>query len=358
MAVTPGPETPSARGSSTVSSSSVGSSTVEPILIDVDQSPATGTNRSARTALILVGLAYVAAAAIFMTYDIQGSLAFALELRVKKLLAMTLVGVGLATAAVLFHTITGNRILTPALIGLDSLYILIQSLSVAFFGALTFVSFDERIRFAFAVVVMVAFVFVLNAVFLRRAATDLPLLVLGGIVLGGMFASLTALVVRLLDPNEFLILEDLLFASFTLVNEELLLISCIVIGLVLIAVARMRRTLDVVALGRPTAIALGADHDRVNRRLIVLIAVLVAVPTALVGPVTFLGLLASNASYEMAKTFRHHITIPLSALSAATTLIAAQFLLEELFDFATRPSIIVGFVGGIVFIVLVLREVK
>ncbi|MEM8708374.1 MAG: iron ABC transporter permease, partial [Actinomycetota bacterium] len=62
--------------------------------------------------------------------------------------------------------------------------------------------------------------------------------------------------------------------------------------------------------------------------------------------------------YEMTKSFRHHVTVPISALSAATLLIVAQFVLEELFDFATRPSIIVGFVGGIVFIVLVLREVK
>lgn len=332
--------------------------TTEVVLIDVEPPRAPVTDRTVQAALIGVILAYLAATTLFMTYDIQGSLGFALELRAKKLVAMTVVGTGLATAAVLFHTLTGNRILTPALIGLDSLYILIQSVSVACFGALTFVSVDERVRFAIAVAIMVAFVLVLDAIFLRRAATDLPLLVLGGIVLGGMFTSLTALVVRLLDPNEFLILEDLLFASFTLVNDELLVISCVTIALILVIVARLRRTLDVVALGRPTAIALGADYDRINRRVILLIAVLVAVPTALVGPVTFLGLLASNATYEMTKSFRHHITIPLSALSAATLLIAAQFLLEELFDFATRPSIIVGFVGGVVFIFLVLREVK
>ena len=246
----------------------------------------------------------------------------------------------------------------PVLIGLDQLYILIQSVSVAVFGALTFVRVDERIRFAIAVAIMVTFVIALNAVFLRRATADIPLLILGGIVLGGMFASLTALVARLIDPNEFLILEDLLFASFTLINEELLVVSSVAVVVLLLIVARMRRVLDVIALGRPTAIGLGVDYARESRRLIVLIAVLVAVPTALVGPVTFLGLLASNAAYELTKSFRHHITVPVAALSAATLLAAAQFLLEELFDFATRPSIIVGFLGGVVFIVLVLRQVE
>jgi iron complex transport system permease protein len=334
------------------------SSASESVLSVRDSAPATTSGRSTNRALILVALAYVLTAALFMTYDVQGSLSFALELRAKKMLAMTLVGTGLAAAAVLFHTLTGNRILTPTLIGLDSLYVLIQSVSVAVFGALTVVRFDERLRFAFAVAAMVAFVIVLNAVFLRRAATDLPLLVLGGIVLGGTFTSLSTLVARLLDPNEFLILEDLLFASFTIVNEELLLTSSVVIGAILIAVTRMRRTLDVVALGRPAAISLGADYDRITLRLIVLIAILVAVPTALVGPVTFLGLLASNAAYEMTRTFRHHVTIPVAAISAATLLIGAQFLIEELFDFATRPSIIIALIGGIVFIVLVLRELR
>ncbi|MEM9613369.1 MAG: iron chelate uptake ABC transporter family permease subunit [Actinomycetota bacterium] len=331
----------------------------DPVLLGTEgQTPDVAAQRGPGLAVIVVGVAFVAASAVFMTYDIQGSLSFALELRAKKLLAMVLVGTGLATAAVLFHTITGNRILTPALIGLDALYILIQSVSVAAFGALTFVSFDERIRFAAAVAIMMVFVLLLSAVFLRRATGDLPLLVLGGIVLGGMFTSLAALVIRLLEPNEFLILEDLLFASFTLVNNELLVISCVAVGSILVVVARLRRTLDVVALGRPAAISLGADYDRISRWMVMLIAVLVAVPTALVGPVTFLGLLASNATYELTRSFRHHVTVPLASLSAATLLIVAQFVLEELFDFATRPTIIVGFVGGIVFIVLVLREVK
>lgn len=313
---------------------------------------------TARRAVILSLLGFAVAVAVFMSYDIQGSLSFALELRAKKLASMAIVGTGLATAAVLFHTISGNRILTPTLIGLDSLYILIQSLAVASFGALTFVGFDERIRFVIAVTIMVLFVLVLDALFLRRAVTDLPLMILGGIVLGGMFTALSALVARMLDPNEFLILEDLLFASFTLVNEDLLWFSGFAIVLMIAMVMCMRRRLDVVALGRPTAIGLGAEFDRLNRQLVVLIALLVAVPTALVGPVTFLGLLASNAAYEMTGTFRHHITVPVAALSATTMLIVAQFVLEELFDFGSRPSVIVGFVGGIAFIFLVMKEVR
>lgn len=314
--------------------------------------------RSGTFALVLVGSVLVASVVAFMTYDLRGSLDYALELRGKKVATMLLVGTGLAVAAVLFHTLTANRILTPSLIGLDSLYILIQSIAVFLLGHLAFESVDERLRFLLAVSVMMVFAVALNALFLRRAADDLPLLILAGIVMGGVFASLSALVGRLLEPNEFMALQDALFASVSTVNEQLLGFAALVVTASVVVVFRMRRTLDAVALGRTHAIAIGVDYDRITRRLIILIALLVSVPTALVGPVTFLGLLAANVAYEMARTFRHRVTIPLAAMSAAALLIGAQFVLEELFAFETRLSVIVGFAGGLAFIVLVLREVR
>lgn len=309
-------------------------------------------------ALVVVGLLTIVSITAFMTYDLRGSLDFALELRGKKVASMTLVGVSLGVAAVLFHTLTANRILTPSLIGLDSLYVLIQSLAVWSMGSLAFADVDERLRFALAVGVLVAFTVVLNALFLRRAADDLPLLILGGIVVGGVFASLSSLVIRLLDPSDFTALQDALFANFSTVNEQLLGFAGIVVSVAVVGAFRRRHTLDAVALGRTHAIAIGVDYDRMTRRLVIVIALLVAVPTALVGPVTFLGLIAANVAYELAGTVRHRVTIPLAAMTATTLLVGAQFIVEELFEFETRVSIIVGFVGGLAFILLVLREVR
>lgn len=316
------------------------------------------TPAMARIALVVVGGSLIAAVVAFMTYDLKGSLDYALELRGKKVATMAVVGTGLAVAAVLFHTLTANRILTPSLIGLDSLYVLIQSSAVFLLGHLAFEAVDERIRFLLAVAVMMGFTVALNGMFLRRAADDLPLLILAGIVMGGVFGSLSALVGRLLQPNEFMALQDALFASVSTVNDQLLGFAALVVAVAVAIVVRMGRTLDAVALGRTHAIAIGVDYDGVTRRLLIVVALLVSVPTALVGPVTFLGLLAANVAYEMAGTFRHRVTVPLAAMSAATLLIGAQFVLEELLDFESRVSIIVGFVGGLAFIVLVLREVR
>lgn len=314
--------------------------------------------RRARLATVALAVVLVAAVACFMTYDLKGSLSFALELRAKKVAAMCLVGAGLSVAALLFHTVSANRILTPSLMGFDALYILIQTVAAYVFGTFAFLAVDERIRFAVELVVMIAFALGLNRVFLRRARGDVALLLLAGIVMGGMFRALSELVSRLIDPNEFVALQDRLFASFATVDEQLLGISSVAVGVSLVAVWRIRHRLDAVALGRERAIAVGVDVDRTNRLVMALVAVLVAVPTALVGAITFLGLLAANAVYVLTGTFRHRYTIPAAAVAGAGTLIAAQFAIEEFLEFNTRASIVIEFVGGIGFILLLLREYR
>ena len=129
-----------------------------------------------------------------------------------------------------------------------------------------------------------------------------------------------------------------------------------ILAVALFAVWRMRYRLDAIALGHEHATSLGVDVDRTNRIAMALVAVLVAVPTALVGAITFLGLLTSNAVYLSTRTFRHRYTVPAAGLAGATTLIGAQFVIEEFFEFDTRASMVIAFFGGIAFIALLLKE--
>ena len=313
-------------------------------------------NRRATVVLVALTLGLLAFGVLFMTYDLRGSLDFALKLRGRKLGAMLVVGTGLGTSAVLFHTITHNRILTPTLIGFSQLYMLIQTLAAWLVGTFAFLAFDARLRFTGELVVMLAFAVVLERVFIRRAVGDLPLLVLAGIVLGATFTSLTNLVARMLDPNEYTTLQDQFFASFATVDEALLGFVALLVAVVVAAAWRAAPTLDVMVLGRDLAIELGVDHDRIVRRTMLGVAVLVAAPTALVGPVTFLGLLVANLAYRATGSFRHRITLPTAAIAGSLGLVGAQFTLEEFFEFQTRASIVISVVGGIAFLALLLRE--
>lgn len=310
---------------------------------------------------VIIGVLCVALAgaiALFMTYDLRGSLSFALELRARRLGALLVVGVALSYSAVLFHTITRNRILTPSLMGFDSLYIFIQTGAAFALGTFAFLQIDERIRFLFEVTVMLGFAMVIRRQLLGRHGDDLYLLVLVGIVMGTMFAGLTALLSRMIDPNEFITLQDQLFASFSAVDRDLLIAATITIALSIAASVPLLAKLDAASLGRSPAVGLGIDYDQLVSRTLVIVVVQISVATALVGPVTFLGLVAANLAYRITGTFRHRHTLPVAALLAALALVAGQFVLEQVFHSATRLSIIVSFVGGVTFLVLLLRQAQ
>lgn len=309
-----------------------------------------------RRRMVLLAVLAVAAAAAFMTVGVTGSWEYALPARSRRLAGMVLVGVALAVSTVLFQTVTNNRILTPSVMGFDALFVLLQTVGVFFLGAATVTGTDVRLRFLVDLVALVAFGAALYRLLFGRTQHDIYVLVLVGVVLGTLFTSLTLLVSRLIDPNEFLTLQDLLFASFNGINRQLLGIAAGAVVIMVAAVLRLLPRLDVVALGREPAIGLGVGHRRVVNQALLAVAVLVAVATALVGPITFLGLLVANLARQVLGTHRHAWTLPGASLIAVIALTVGQLVLEEGFGFTTSLSVVVNFVGGIVFIALLLRE--
>lgn len=162
----------------------------------------------------------------------------------------------------------------------------------------------------------------------------------------------------LIDPNEFLIVQDRMFASFNNVQTELLLLSTVGISLSVLYFLRFARYLDVLALGKEHAVNLGVPYDYVVKRLLLIVVVFISISTALVGPITFLGLLVANVAYEFMKTFRHKPLITAAVLISIIALIGGQVLVERVFTFSTTLSVIVNFVGGVYFIYLLLKENK
>ncbi|ALG72895.1 enterobactin ABC transporter permease [Azospirillum thiophilum] len=315
-------------------------------------------SRAMPPAILLAGLGGLTIAAIFffLTLGARGNWGFILAFRGTKVAAMMLVGYAIAVSTVLFQTITNNRILTPSIMGFDFLYRLIQTVMVFQLGSATVAAFDPRLRFGIEVGAMVAFSWLLYRWLFSGSLRGLHLLMLVGIVFGVLFRSLAGFLQRVIDPNEFLVVQDRLFASFNRVDGQLLAVSALVVLAVSVAVWRNARVLDVLALGREAAINLGVDHRREVTRILVMVSVLVAVSTALVGPVTFFGLLVANLAYLLADTHRHRLILPVAALVASLTLMAGQLVLERLLGFNGALGIVIEFLGGIVFLVILVRR--
>jgi iron-siderophore transport system permease protein len=322
-----------------------------------DRSVDPAMRRARRRLALLAGLAVLAVAA-YLLIDVGGSWSFALRLRARTVLTMVVVGYAIALSTLLFQTVTTNRILTPSIMGFDSLYEVLQTLLLAGLGAATLATFGVGGRYALELGLMVAFSMLLFARLFGKRGYSLHLLVLVGIVLGVLFRSVSAFVQRLIDPNEFYVLQERLFAGFTRVDDTLLWISTGMIAVVSLAAWRIRHTFDVLQLGRATAVGLGVDHRRTVLVVLLLVAVLVSVSTALVGPILFFGLLVTNLAYQVVGTNRHAATVPAAVLLAIICLVGGQAVLQHGLGLDTTLSVVIEFLGGIVFLVLLVRSVR
>lgn len=309
-----------------------------------------------RTLLVLTAIA-VGAIALFMTLNARGQWGFILSFRGTKVLTLVLVAYAIAVSTVLFQTVSHNRILTPSIMGFDQLYILIQTSLVFTIGSAGLTALDPRLMFAINVGAMVVFSTALYRWLFAGSSRSLHLLVLVGIVFGVLFRSLSSFMQRIIDPNEFVVLQDRLFANFNTINSELLTVAIATVVIASIVGWRLMHVFDVVALGRESAINLGVDHKRAVSIILVLVSVLVSVSTALVGPVAFFGLLVANLAYEIAGTHKHRFILPVAVLIAIICLVGGQLILERIFAFDTALSIVIEFVGGIVFLALLIRGV-
>lgn len=317
--------------------------------------PARSQSRDAHRMMLLAAVT-AGCVAVFLTIGITGNWEFILPRRLTTVATMSVVAVAIAISTVLFHTITANRILTPSIMGFDSLYLLIQTAGVFVIGSSAISEIDSMARFGIEALLMVGMSVVLYRWLLLDTRRSLHLLVLVGVIIGTMLRSLSSLLQRIMSPEEFIVVQDAFFADFTGAEPRLLAVGGALIALCAALVWRMRRDLDVLALGRDTAVGLGVDHRGLTMRLLVLIAVLVAVATALVGPTTFFGLLVAHLAYQLFSSQKHVVIVPAASLCALIALIGGQVVFERLLGFDGSLSIVVEFLGGIVFIVLLLRR--
>ncbi|WP_027632823.1 iron chelate uptake ABC transporter family permease subunit [Clostridium hydrogeniformans] len=301
--------------------------------------------------LILIG--------IFMLLGVnKNNLDYVLPRRALKVLAIVLTATSIAFSSMIFQTITNNRILTPSILGLDSLYLFVQTFVVFTFGASNVFVMNNNVNFLISVSIMVIFSMILYKVLFKGDEKNIFFLLLTGVIFRTLFQSLSSFIEMVIDPNKFLIIQDKMFASFNNIHTEILLISVIVILIVIAYVYDYVKVLDVLSLGREQAINLGVSYDKVVKRMLIVTSILISISTALIGPITFLGLLVVNLTYEYMKTYKHKYLIITSILISIIALVGGQLISERLFNFGTTLSVIINFIGGLYFMYLLLKESK
>ena len=307
--------------------------------------------------IILLSLMILVSSVLFLLMGInQGSMDYALSKRIPRLIAIILTGGCIGFSTIIFQTITDNRILTPNVMGIDSLYVAIQTVLIFVFGSTsTFVS-NKKINFLICLVFMILGTYLLYKLIFKRDNANIIFVLLIGMICGTFFRSLSSFMQMVIDPNEYLVLQNKLFASFNNVNVDILFLSIVLVLIMIPFVWDDIKYYDVMSLGKDQAINLGVNYDKIMKKSFVVIAILIAISTSLVGPLTFLGILVANITREMMKTYKHSYLITVSILVSIFTLVFGQLLMERILKLSTPVSVVINMIGGIYFMYLLYKE--
>lgn len=308
------------------------------------------------TKIIILAVLAVICILLYGFYDIKGGFDYAFPKRMIRVGAMVVTGFAIAYSTVVFQTITRNRILTPSVMGLDSMYEVVQTFIFFFAGSLSIWVLNKYLNFGLSMAAMILFALLLYRVLFRADKYPIYLMLLIGMILGTLLGSFVSFLQVLIDPVEYLSLQAKLFASFSNVNADLLYISIGILAIAFLYGFRIMGKLDVMSLGRENAINLGINYDRMVMNILILSSILIATSTALVGPITFLGLIVANLSYQYLSTYKHSLLILGAGLISVIAIVGGQFLVEHIFELNTTLSVIINFIGGIYFIYLLLKE--
>ena len=317
-------------------------------------------HRKNRWKLALMVFLVVVAAAAYLFTDVSFAnerlFRYAMKIRIPKLIAMLVTAAAIGGASIVFQSVIDNTIVTPCLLGMNSLYTLIHTAVVFVAGLGRFRVVNGNISFAVDLVLMGVAATIIYSYLFRKTNHNILYVLLIGTVLTSFFGSIQSTLVRVMDPNEYDSLLASLVASFSNINSEIIVFAVLLLGVLIFALRRELALLDVLTLGRDQAVNLGVDYDRAIQRLLLGVALCIAIATAMVGPISFLGLIIANLSRQLLKTYRHSQLIAGSALFGMIVLAGGQMIVEQVFVYAVPVSVFITVGGGIYFLYLLLGK--
>ena len=303
---------------------------------------------------VLAVIAMGAYMLVDVNFNNERLFAYAMEIRAPKLAVMVITAFAIGGASLIFQSVISNTIVTPCLLGMNSLYTLIHTAVIFFAGSTSMLANNANLSFAADLIIMGVTAMLIYGWLFKKTNYNVLYVLLIGTVLTSFFSSMQSTLTRVMDPNEYDNLLSTLVASFSNVNSEIIIFSLVILALLIFVLRKDLALLNVITLGRQQAINLGVDYDKTIRRLLLGVVSCIAVATAMVGPISFLGLIIANLARQLLQTYRHGQLILGSALFGVIVLVGGQLIVEHVFTYTIPVSVFITVGGGIYFLYLLL----
>ena len=305
---------------------------------------------------VLIALTVVASVLYLFVSVNMKYFEYAMSLRAPKLIVMLITAFCIGSASIVFQSIINNTIVTPCLLGMNSLYTVIHTAVVFFLGSGSLIARNTNLSFVVDLVLMGCSATLIYSYLFKKTNHNVLYVLLVGTIMSTFFSSIQTTLTRVMDPNEYDSLLATLVASFSNVNASIVAVSLVLMAIIIVALRRELALLDVITLGKDQAINLGVDYDKTIRRLLLGVTLFIAIATAMVGPVSFMGLIVANLSRQLFKTYRHTYLILGSGLIGMLILVGGQLIVEHVFTYSVPISVFITVGGGIYFLYLLLKQ--
>ena len=285
---------------------------------------------------------------------------FILQRRFLKLLVMVIVSCAIPISTISFQTVVQNRFLTPGVLGIESLFVFIQS-GLYYFESLVGVKVEQSvIIYSVTIAIQIGLLLLLMNASKGMMLTNFKVVLLLTMAFSMLLRNASTFLQVLMDPNEFDKLQSSLYPSFQKMNAQPMMIG-VAIGLFVLLMMvfyRIRHQLDALHLGVDGAKMLGINTKRLSNVVIVIVIIMTSLSTILVGPLQFLGFMIANLTYQLTKEFKHSILWLFSAFLGLVIVLAAQLIVERIFLLTIPISVFIEGIGGVLYLILLVKGEK
>jgi ferric hydroxamate transport system permease protein len=257
-------------------------------------------------------------------------------------------GALLSLAGVIMQRVTGNAMASPEVLGVSA---------GASLGLIALLFLTTSASHLLQAVAAGAGAFATLLVMLalgRRHGFAPERMLLVGVTLGTALSALVTLLLTADDPRVDGLLTWMAGSTYDVTLQEAA-IACVLLVALGAGAALMLRWLDILPLGESVATSLGVNLRSSRPSLMLLAALMTGVATQLVGPFSFIGLMAPHLA-RMLGFRRTAAQLAVAALLGAIIMVLADWLgRNAMFPFQIPVGLVATLLGGLYFMWLMVR---
>ncbi len=287
------------------------------------------------------------------------------EIRLPRILAGIIVGIGLAVAGAVMQNNLRNPLASPSTLGISNAAAFGANVAIVLLGAgsiqsqaqdAVFINNPYMVAVSAFLSSMAATVVILLLARIRRFSPES--IVLAGVALGSLFTAGTTLIQYFAEDVQVAAAIFWTFGDLGRVSWNEIIILAVVIGCSLIYFMFRRWDYNALDGGEETAKSLGVHVERVRLEGMVISSLITAVSVSFLGMIGFIGLIAPHIMRRLIGN-DHRFLIPASALMGAVILLFSDTVARTLISPVVLPvGAITSFFGAPLFLYLLIRGDK